>query len=356
MFLALRDLRFTTGRFAVMTAVLVLISFLVVMLSGLTAGLGNQSIAAIRGIGAEHFALDGGGTDPSDVSFGESTVTDSQRAALAAQPGVADTAVLGVAPGRVGSGGREVAAALFGVAPGSFAAPAGLRPATATVDAQLAADNGWSPGTILTVGGREVTVAALVEDSYYSHQPVVWLDLGTWRDLPATAGADGTVIALRTGPGFDAPTVATATGTSVLDTSATLDTIGSYTSERGSLLLMQAMLLVVGALVVGAFFTVWTVQRSRDIAVLRAIGASTSYLLRDALGQAAVVLVLGTGLGTVAATAAGAAAATVVPFTLSAATTVLPFVALVGIGLLGAAAAVARIGSVDPLTALAAAH
>lgn len=44
------------------------------------------------------------------------------------------------------------------------------------------------------------------------------------------------------------------------------------------------------------------------------------------------------------------------PFTLSAATTVLPFVALVGVGLLGAAAAVARIGSVDPLTALAAAH
>jgi len=35
---------------------------------------------------------------------------------------------------------------------------------------------------------------------------------------------------------------------------------------------------------------------------------------------------------------------------------VLPFVGLVGVGLLGAAAAVARIGSVDPLTALAAAH
>lgn len=112
------------------------------------------------------------------------------------------------------------------------------------------------------------------------------------------------MIALRTGPGFDTAAAAAATGTSVLDTSATLNTVGSYTSERGSLLLMQGMLLVVGALVVGAFFTVWTVQRSRDIAVLRAVGASTSYLLRDALGQAAVVLVLGTGLGTVAATAA----------------------------------------------------
>ena len=37
---------------------------------------------------------------------------------------------------------------------------------------------------------------------------------------------------------------------------------------------MRGFLFVISALVVGAFFTVWTIQRSGDIAVLKALGAS----------------------------------------------------------------------------------
>lgn len=42
MFLAIRDIRFARGRFALMGSVVALITLLLVMLSGLTAGLGNQ--------------------------------------------------------------------------------------------------------------------------------------------------------------------------------------------------------------------------------------------------------------------------------------------------------------------------
>lgn len=51
MFLALRDIRFAKGRFALMGGVVALISLLLVMLSGLTAGLGNQSTSAIADLG-----------------------------------------------------------------------------------------------------------------------------------------------------------------------------------------------------------------------------------------------------------------------------------------------------------------
>ena len=53
MFLALRDLRFATGRFALMGSVVALISLLLVMLSGLTAGLGGQNTAAIDRLGEQ---------------------------------------------------------------------------------------------------------------------------------------------------------------------------------------------------------------------------------------------------------------------------------------------------------------
>ncbi|WP_037224485.1 FtsX-like permease family protein, partial [Rhodococcus sp. R1101] len=105
-----------------------------------------------------------------------------------------------------------------------------------------------------------------------------------------------------------------------------------------------------------AFFTVWTIQRSQDLAVLKAVGASTRYLLRDALGQSLIVLVLGAGLGTVAALGLGLVAAQVVPFSLSISTTVVPFLVLVATGMIGAAASLARIAKVDPLTALATAR
>ena len=62
-------------------------------------------------------------------------------------------------------------------------------------------------------------------------------------------------------------------------------------------MLIRGFLLVISALVVGAFFTVWTIQRSGDIAVLKALGASAGTLMRDALGQAAVVLLLGSVVG-----------------------------------------------------------
>ncbi|WFR72028.1 ABC transporter permease [Prescottella defluvii] len=355
MFLSIRDLRFAKGRFTLMSSALFLISLMVVMLSGLTTGLGNQSIAAVQHIGADNFAF-GEPAEGQSLSFGESTVTGQQRDALAATPGVDDAAIIGIAPVRISTDGREVAASAFGVDGHSFAAPVPLDAGSAAVDATLAKDNGWGVGSRITIGTQTFTITALVDDSLYSHQPVVWIDHEMWTQLPSAGGSDGTVIALRTSGGFDADSAASATKTSITDEKGALNAIGSYTSERGSLLLMQVMLMTVSALVVGAFFTVWTIQRSQDLAVLKAVGASTKYLLKDALGQSLIVLVIGAGLGTLAAVGLGAVASQFVPFTLTLSSTLVPFVALIVMGMVGATAALARIVSIDPQAALATAR
>ena len=113
-------------------------------------------------------------------------------------------------------------------------------------------------------------------------------------------------------------------------------------------------LIVVWLVIAGAFFTVWTISRSGDLAVLRALGASTAYLLRDSLGQAVVVLVAGIGVGSALSALAATALAGVVPVVVDAATVLVPALALLAVGLLGAVAAVVRVGRVDPHAALAA--
>lgn len=71
--------------------------------------------------------------------------------------------------------------------------------------------------------------------------------------------------------------------------------------------------------------------------MLKALGATTGYLLRDALGQAMVLLVGGTVIGTGLAAGLGALAAGTVPFVLAAGTVAVPAAALIVLGALGAA-------------------
>ena len=118
--------------------------------------------------------------------------------------------------------------------------------------------------------------------------------------------------------------------------------------------LIRGFLYAISALVVGAFFTVWTVQRKAEIALLKALGASTGYVLRDALAQVLTILVVATALGTAVGLAIGSALMGKAPFALS-----VPAVAgasglLILLGAVGAAVAIRRITSVDPLIALGA--
>jgi putative ABC transport system permease protein len=355
-YLALRDLRFARGRFALMGAVIALVSLLVVLLSGLTAGLSAQSVSALDRLPADRLAF-GNPPDGQKLSFADSRLDADQVDAWVRHAGT-DAAPMGVAPARLGVPGvpssgvgrRDVAVTLLGAQPGAFVAPVGLSDDTVVVSQGLASDAGVAVGDPVHVSGRELRVAAVGEDSSFDHTPVVWTTLRSWRALDAAAGSAATVVALR------GPQVGAVAGTTVISLEGARAAVGSYSAENGSLTLMRMLLLAISALVVGAFFTVWTVQRTPDLAVLKAIGASSRSLVRDALGQSVVVLAVAGGLGTGVAALTGGLAGRVVPFVVSPSTTLAPFLALLVVGLLGAAAAVRRITSVDPLTALGAAR
>jgi putative ABC transport system permease protein len=128
-----------------------------------------------------------------------------------------------------------------------------------------------------------------------------------------------------------------------------------YTAETSTLLLIQVFLYAISALVVGAFFTVLTIQRRHEIAVVRALGASTGYLLRDSILQSLVLLLISAGVGLGLGVAAGAAlSSTPMPFALEAGPIAVATVLLVALGVAGAAIAVLRIARIDPQIALGA--
>ncbi|MFI1092526.1 ABC transporter permease [Streptomyces sp. NPDC020917] len=362
MFVAWRDLKFAKGRFALVGTVIVLITLLVGLLSGLTAGLGRQNISAITGLPAGKIAFQapGGGQD---LSYSNSTVTRQQWQRWAEAPGVESAEPLGITTTKAAAGDHSTAVSVFGVQPGSPLAPDSSRidDVSVVLSAAAADDLAAKAGDRLTLAGQRLTVAAVRGDAYFSHTPVVWTSLATWqRAAPPTgagAGPTATVIALNTTPEADVAATDRQAGTRTVSTGASLSAIGSYTSENGSLQLMRGFLFAISALVVGAFFTVWTIQRSGDIAVLKALGASTADLLKDALGQAAVLLTGGTLVGTgIAAGLGELVAGSAVPFLLTPATMLVPAAVMILLGALGAALSLRRITSVDPLTALGSAR
>ncbi|WP_020658280.1 ABC transporter permease [Amycolatopsis benzoatilytica] len=341
MFVAWRDLRFAKGRFALMGTVVVLMTLLVGLLSGLTAGLAGQSTSAVVGLNADRLVFSDPGSG--SLSFGQSTVTRDQAEQYARLPGVTSATPIAIGTVNAGSGPHAATVSTFAVRPDSGLAPEKPGPGAVVLSAGAADKLQAKTGERITLQGRQVTVAAVAGDASYSHLPVVWTDF---------TGTDATVLAVTTTDPAALAAADARLGTRAVSKDAALSAIGSYTAENGSLQLMRGFLFAISALVIGAFFTVWTIQRSRDIAVLKALGATTRYLLRDALGQAVLLLVGGTALGTGLAAALGAVASGTVPFVLSAGTLLGPAAVLVVLGLLGAGLAVRRITSVDPLTAL----
>ncbi|MFI9809093.1 ABC transporter permease [Streptomyces sp. NPDC052301] len=362
MFVAWRDLRFAKGRFALMGTVIVLITLLVGLLSGLTAGLGRQNVSAITGLPADRIAFGAPGRG-GHLSYADSTVTARQWQQWARTPGVRGAEPLGITTTKASARkDRSAGVSAFGVRPGSALAPDSdkIDDRTAVLSASAADDLGVTAGDTLTLAGQKVTVAAVTGDAFFSHTPVIWTSLDTWRRTAPPAGPAGapaaTVIALRTS-GADLRAADEAAGTKTVSKDDSLSAIGSYSSENGSLQLMRGFLFAISALVIGAFFTVWTIQRSGDVAVLKALGASTAGLLRDALGQAVALLACDTVIGTGIAVGVGAlVSGSAVPFVLSPGTVLAPAAVMIALGALGAALSVRRVTSVDPLTALGSAR
>jgi putative ABC transport system permease protein len=348
MFVALRDLRAARGRFLLITTVVLLVAVLVSFLSGLTAGLAHQNISAVQGLRADQVVFAETGADP---SFDSSVLTEEQIARWRATGGIEVTPV-GISRARAEhAGASPEQVAVFGGDPSAFGNHPATAPGAVVLSAGAARELAADTGDTVLLAGHEFTVADVAGDEWYSHTPVVWTSMADWQAASPRAGAATVLAVLGNAPRGDLDAEA---GTRTVPAGKAVEAIGSYQAENSSLTLMTVLLFAISALVIGSFFTVWTIQQMPDIATLKALGATSGSLVRDALVQAATVLAAGVATGLGLTVAAAALLGDAVPFVLSPATTLLPATALVLLGLLGAAFALRFLFTADPLTALGA--
>ncbi|GAB3592289.1 Macrolide export ATP-binding/permease protein MacB [Corynebacterium faecale] len=377
MFLAWRDMLFARTRFLLMGLVLGLMSILIVIISGLTAGLTNDGISGLKALEADVVAFEEG--TQTDSAFTRSVVNVNDADILAQADGVEEATPMGLSLINArNQEGTPIDLTLVGVDPDSFIAPEGLPAISAdrmpgqptptaheTIVSGTLADSGIALGDTITVDRLEIefTVTGFTDDQRtFGHVDLAYVPMDTWQEVhagarageaPAERSYEEASVIVANAPGVDLEALAAETGLDTRSLKQSYDSSPGYTAETMTLTMIEWFLYIITALVTGAFFLVWTIQRSADISVMRAIGATRGFLLRDSLGQAVVILALSIIVGVSLAVGLGLwLETTAMPFATEW-QSVLGGAAMLFIsGLIGAFIAVYRVTKTDPLTAL----
>ncbi len=358
MFLALRDLRRNWRRFGLVGLVVGLVAVLSTVLSALATGLVSDGISGLRALPLTHLAFEPG----SGAVFTRSTLDPRALAEWERTPGV-EASPIGVAfvnAAPTGSGPR-LDLALWGVPADSFLVQrADARAALSGRPGLVLSDEFEGQvevGERFTVAGSdlELPVLGFTYSGSYGHVPIAFTDLSTWQELHYGSDARGrfSAVALRFDRAVDTAAVDRAAGTETRTKESAYEGSPGFSAETATMTLIRGFLVVISALIVGAFFTVWTVQRTRQIGLLKALGASNGYVVRDGVGQLALVVVIftaaGAGLG---ALLAGMVGGGEVPVELTLGGTVTTALILAAVGVLGSLVALRRITTVEPIVAL----
>lgn len=370
MFVGLRDVRYAWGRFLLMGSVIALVAVLTVLLTGLSTGLVDSGISGLRAMPLTDLAFQ----PKTNSTFSQSTLSPATIRSLARQPGVRAEPLGLTFFNAKNAAGTSVSIALVGVAPGGFVARGvaggrelGRTPAGVVISRGLARSG-------LRVGGRIIIdrsnvvlhVIGIAPKATYGHVDLVYAPIALWRQatyrlvtggrLPASARGLASAAALQVRPGVNLTAISRRLGVDIVTKQQAYAGSPGYTAETATMSLIVYFLYVIAALIVGAFFTVWTIQRRADIGLMKALGASNGAVLRDALGQVALVLVAATVAGGLVGGGIGSLIqGGTVPFALRAGALTTALVTLVVAGMAGSLVAVRRIAGIDPIIALGAA-
>ena len=376
MFIALRDLAFAKGRFLLMGLVIALVAFLMTLLSGLSAGLIKNNISGLMELEATHIAFE----YDDRPNYRNTMIERESWEGWAEQDGVRAVEPMGhtVFNART-QDDNPLELVVWGLRPGSFIEPRveageqlGSLENGVIVSRLLVDKDGLEIGDTIVLDRvlTELKVIGITDERNIGHIPIVYAPLPKWQE--ATYGPPGgappgeklpdilfdfvSVIALQLDETWTPEAIAAVDdefGTVTLLRQGFYEASTGYLEETFSVNTIQWFLIVISAVVIGAFFTIWTIQRTKEIGLIKALGASNLYLMRDALGQAMMLMIaattVGLGLGLWTGRLFQAAGN---PFMFQPVTVSTSVVLLLVAGLLGGAVSIKRITSVDPIIAL----
>lgn len=313
MFLALRELRRNIVRFGMLAAAVALLVFLVLFQQALQTGLITAFVGAIENQTAPVIVYNVEG----QRTLQASVITPPAEEAVATVDGIDGVARLAQRTFTIiDAAGDEETAAIVGVDNAAVSQPTTLtagREAGAPGEA-VGSSADFEVGDEVSVpapaGGEPVTltVVGVADGIQLSVSPTLFTDFDTYAAAVRATNPDAEEIlpgalALRPAADVTAAELATRVNAADADLDAVTREVAAETAPgvsqvRQSFRVILTLFGLVVPLVTGLFFLIITLQKSRSLTLLRAIGAPAGLLARALLVQVLAVTATGLLLGT----------------------------------------------------------
>ena len=289
--LTIRDLNFRAVRFGVVTLGVALVLTLLYLMTGLIEQFNKEPFLTTEQLGASHWVIPEGVSGPYTSS---SALSPDQVAAVEA---TGESAEVVVARGTLTVDGVEGEAIVIAGDPAGLGMPEpaeGARPATSG-EVVLDRSSGAGVGDIIQLGDDSFTVVGLTEDTtILAGLTGTFLSIDDARET-VFGGTEVTSAVL-----LDAEPSSIPEQTQVITTEvASEDALGPLESAVASIDLIRVLLWLVAAIIIGAVIYLSALERSRDFAVLKAMGGRNRQLSGSLALQAVLVALTGAALATV---------------------------------------------------------
>lgn len=365
MFLALREFKHAKLRFIMIGMILVLISWLVFILSGLGNGLSSLSAATFKNMNADYVVFEEG----SRHSMLRSVISEDLIKELKLQEHVNEAAPMGFQTAvLLTSDDEKIDASLLGINPDSFLEPEVIE-GSSLVDGKVNGvivndvlkNQGIKLGDTLEIEGTDkmIEVIGFVENESFNHLPSIFMIMDTWRDIHfAAPGSDMGVnnpvnaIMLQGDNIVPEDIEKSVAGIEIATKKEAINGIPGYTAENGTIMMMLGFLLAISAFVITVFFYVMTLQKTNQFGIMKAIGASNSFLGRAVVSQVFILAVISIGIGILLTYGTAAIFPEGMPFALNSSLVISYGLVMLAVSVLSSLLSVRKITKIDPLLAM----
>lgn len=354
MFLALKELKYSKSKFALIIAVVILISYLVYFLTSLAYGLASSYTNAVTKWEAEELIITVDSNDSVMMSFMDdndfnNTIVNGDKSKIGLFPAVINN------PNVSDEVDSRLNIYLFGIEDNSFIKPKELSNLTlednkVIVDEELK-KSGYKIGDSINISGSEITleIIGFSTKSTYQTAPVIYMNLSLWQEYRYNTATppnlySGIVVRGKT-DSLDNKLV-----------SYTIDeyiqTLPGYTAQVLTFSIMIIFLIIIVAFVLGIFIYVLTIQKTSMFGVMKAQGISNFYIGNSVVVQTMLLVGIGVVFGLILTTVTTYFLSDIVPL----ATNILFYLIITAafflFALLGGLFSVKAVLKIDPLEAI----
>ncbi|MCV3295986.1 MAG: FtsX-like permease family protein [Oenococcus sp.] len=352
MYLALKEIRHEKLRYTLITAMIVLISYLIFILSGLANGLASENTQAIESWHTKSVLLNRN----ANVNLSQSTITKKQ---LAATNLTKSQAIVGQAAVVVKSSNREKESAQFiGLDKNQYIAKnlvaSSGRPFRkqheVVVDQQFKSE-GYKIGDKIKFNSAssQYTIVGFTKNAKLNIAPIVYGQMAIWKKLRPFPGSQVAGSAIISKTADFAPAVK---GLKQYSSPYFISKLPGYSAQNTTFAFMIGFLMVISLVVIAVFLYILTIQALPTYAVLRAQGIPGAKLVSTIINQSLILMVAGIIGGALLTAITASLIPFGVPLSFNPVMLSLITLGLVVMGIIGAALPARKIAKIDPVSVI----